>query len=188
MTDFVKSKRLVLRQFTAQGADLLNELDSDPAVMRYLTGGAPTLPPDVVRDEVIPRVLKTYERWGGRFGLFAAYEQDTEDFIGWFQLRRDPEGPDDEVELGYRLRRVAWGKGYATEGAQAMVDKGFSELGLNRIWGETMVSNVSSQRVMAKVGMSVVESIPTPDDMADVEGAELGGLRYEITKEQWEGR
>ena len=106
MTDYLESDRLVLRQFTAQDADLLIELDSDPEVMRYLTGGEPTLPPDVVRDEVIPRVLKTYERWNGRFGLFAAYEKETGAFLGWFQLRRDPTGPEDEVELGYRLRRT----------------------------------------------------------------------------------
>ena len=122
------------------------------------------------------------------FGLFAAYEKETDDFIGWFCLRPQRTGPLDVVELGYRLRRDAWGKGYATEGSSALVDKGFSELGVSTIWGETMALNVSSQRVMEKVGMSVVESIPTPEDMQGVDGAERGGLRYEITREQWERR
>ncbi len=185
MSDFVETDRLVLRQFTADGAELLIELDSDPEVMRYLTGGEPSLPPDVVREQVIPNVLATYERWDGRFGLFAGYEKDSGTFIGWFQLRAEREGPLDEVELGYRLRRDAWGKGYATEAARAMLDKGFSELGLRVVWAETMAVNVASQKVMEKVGMSVVKKIPTPEDMQDVAGAERGGFRYEITKERW---
>ena len=188
MSDFVETDRLVLRQFTVDGADLLIELDSDPEVMRHLTGGEPTLPPAVVREQVIPNVLATYERWSGRFGLFAGYEKASGDFIGWFQLRPEREGPLDEVELGYRLRRAAWGKGYATEAARALLDKGFSELGLRVVWGETMAVNLASQKVMEHVGMSVVERIPTPEDMQGVEGAERGGFRFEITKEQWDRR
>ena len=188
MTDYVQSERLVLRQFTSHDADLLIELDSDPAVMRYLTGGEPSLSDDVVRDEVIPSLLAAYERWNDRFGLFAAYEKEGGAFIGWFCLRPERTGPLDEVELGYRLRQDAWGKGYATEGSRALVDKGFSELDVSTVWGETMASNVSSQNVMQKVGMSVVESLPTPDDMQGVEDAERGGFRFEITREQWERR
>lgn len=188
MSDYLESERLVLRQFTAQDAGLLIELDSDPAVMRFLTGGQPSMSDDEVRDEVIPNLLAAYDRWNGRFGLFAAYEKETGAFIGWFCLRPERSGPLDQVELGYRLRRAAWGKGYATEGSAALVDKGFSELGVSTVWGETMALNLSSQRVMEKVGMSVVKSLPTPDDMQGVEGAERGGFRFEITKEQWARR
>jgi RimJ/RimL family protein N-acetyltransferase len=188
MSDYLASERLVLRQFTAQDADLLIELDSDPAVMRFLTGGEPSMSDDVVRDQVIPGLLAAYDRWDGRFGLFAAYEKESGAFVGWFCLRPERSGPLDQVELGYRLRRDAWGKGHATEGSTALVDKGFSELGVNTVWGETMALNVSSQRVMEKVGMSVVESIPTPDDMLGVEGSERGGFRFEITREQWARR
>ena len=189
MSDFLETDRLVLRQFTADdGADLLIELDSDPAVMRYLTGGEPTLPAAAVREQVIPNVLASYERWNGRFGLFAGYEKDSGDFIGWFQLRPEKEGPLDEVELGYRLRQSAWGKGYGTEATEALLHKGFSELGLRVVWAETMAVNVASQKVMKKIGMSVVEEIPTPDDMRAVEGAERGGFRFEITKEEWDRR
>ncbi len=189
MTVYAETARLVLRRFTAEdGADLLNELDSDPEVMRYLTGGEPSLAAAVVRDQVIPSVLATYERWGGRFGLFAAYERQGGAFLGWFQLRAEREGPLDAVELGYRLRRDAWGRGYATEGARALLDKAFSELGLQRVWAETMAVNLASQRVLEKVGLSVVAEIPTPDDMQGVEGAERGGFRYEVTQEQWQER
>lgn len=188
MSDYVQSARLRMRQFTADDADLLVELDSDPAVMRYLSGGEPMYSPEVMRDEVIPSVLGGYERWDGRFGLFAAHEKEGGAFIGWFHLRPEREGPLDEVELGYRLRQAAWGKGYATEGAQALVDKAFTELDVSTVWGATMALNVASQNVMKKVGMSVVEPLPTPEDMQGAEGAELGGFRFEITRERWEGR
>ena len=95
--------------------------------MRFLTGGEPSMSDDVVRDQVIPGLLAAYDRWTGRFGLFAAHEKETGAFIGWFCLRPERSGPLDEVELGYRLRRDAWGKGYATEGSSALVDKGFSD-------------------------------------------------------------
>jgi RimJ/RimL family protein N-acetyltransferase len=188
MSDYLESERLALRRFTAQDADLLIELDSDPAVMRFLTGGEPSMSDDDVRDQLIPGLLAAYDRWGGRFGLFAAHEKETGDFVGWFCLRPERNGPLDEVELGYRLRRDAWGKGYATEGSIALVDKGFAELDVNVVWGETMALNLSSQRVMEKVGMSVVSEVPTPEDMMGVEGAERGGFRYEITREQWARR
>lgn len=48
-------------------------------------------------------------------------EKSTGAFLGWFHYRLPPDGHTDDVELGYRLRRSAWGKGYATEGSRALV-------------------------------------------------------------------
>ena len=69
--------------------------------------------------------MSFYARADG-YGHWAAIEKATGEFIGRFSLCPD-EGDLEKVELGYRLRRSAWGKGYATEGSQALVDKGFSE-------------------------------------------------------------
>ena len=182
---YLKTERLVLRHFTADDADLLIELDSDPAVMRYLSGGVAT-PPEVVREGYIPSILAGYERWQGELGLFAAYEIAGDAFVGWFCLRPDRDGPRDEAELGYRLRQAAWGKGYATEVSRALLAKGFGELGLQKVWAATMALNTGSRHVMEKVGMTFSHTLPTPDDMLMVEGADLGGVQFEITKEQWE--
>ena len=57
------------------------------------------------------------------------------------------------MELGYRLRRAAWGHGYATEGSIALVDKGFAEFGIERIVGWTMAVNTRSRRVLEKTGL-----------------------------------
>lgn len=184
---YLQTERVTLRPFGPDDADLLVELDSDPAVMRYLSGGEPTAP-ELVRERVLPSVLAGYGRWAGRFGLFAAYETAGGAFLGWFCLRPERDGPLDEVELGYRLRRAAWGRGYATEVSSALVAKAFTDLDVRVVWGATMALNHASQRVMEKVGMTVTEPLPTPDDMLAVEGAELGGYRYEITREHWERR
>ncbi|MER7173012.1 GNAT family N-acetyltransferase [Streptomyces mesophilus] len=185
MDAYLETERLSLRRFTAEDAELLIELDSDPAVMRYLSGGVPTAP-EVIREQHLPRILAGYEKWGGELGLFAAYEKNGGAFIGWFILRPEAEGPLDEVELGYRLRQAAWGRGYGTEGSRALLGKAFTELGMRKVWAETMTVNRGSRHIMEKLGMTLAATIPTPEDMEPVEGSEHGGVRYEITKEQWE--
>lgn len=185
MDTYLETERLALRCFTADDADLLIELDSDPAVMRYLTGGIPTAP-EIVREHHLPSILTGYERWGGDFGLFAAQEKDGATFIGWFCLRPERQGPLDEVELGYRLRQAAWGNGYATECSRALLGKAFTQLGVRTVWAETMSVNRGSRNIMEKLGMTLADTIPTPPDMEMVEGSEHGGVRYEITREQWQ--
>jgi len=95
----MQTERLTLRHFTMDDADLLIELDSDPAVRRYLTGGQPT-EPTVVRELHLPSIFGGCERWNGKFGLFAAHEKDSGVFIRSFCLRPQRGGPIDEVELG----------------------------------------------------------------------------------------
>lgn len=182
---YLETERLILRRFTSDDADLLIELDSDAAVMRYLTGGIPT-DAETVRERHLPNIIAGYDKWRGDLGLFAAQEKDGGAFIGWFCLRPEPQGPLDEVELGYRLRQAAWGKGYATECSRALLAKAFTGLGVRTVWAETMAVNHGSRKVMEKLAMTLADTLPTPEDMEMVEGSEHGGVRYEITKEQWE--
>ncbi|QMU72074.1 GNAT family N-acetyltransferase [Streptacidiphilus sp. P02-A3a] len=187
MDTYLETERLALRRFTADDAELLIELDSDPAVMRYLTGGDPTAP-EVVRELHLPGIIAGYEKWHGEFGLFAAYERDGGAFVGWFCLRPEQQGPLDEVELGYRLRQPAWGRGYATEVSTDLLGKAFTELGVRVVWAETMTVNRGSRNVMEKLRMTLVDTVATPPDMEAVEGSEHGGVRYEITRAQWQQR
>src|SRR4051794_2029291 len=119
---FLETERLVLRRFTADDVDDLVELDSDPDVMRFINGGRPT-PRDEIESDVLPAFLGYYARFAG-YGFWATIEQATGQFLGWFHFRPAKGSPPDEVELGYRLRRAAWGNGYATEGSRALVEKG----------------------------------------------------------------
>lgn len=177
MAEYLETDRLLLRHFTENDAELLVELDSDSEVMRYLSGGVPT-PPERIHREVLPRLLGQYEKWDGRFGLVAAHERAGGEFIGWFILRPKADGPTDEVELGYRLRKAAWGKGYATEGSAALLHKAFTELGVRMVWAETMFVNRGSRNVMEKLGMTHVQTYWP--DLPPIEGSEHGEVRYEI--------
>ena len=183
MEVFLETERLVLRRFTEADVDNLFDLDGDPEVMRFLTGGEPT-PREVIRDETLPRILHYYERFAG-FGFWAAIERSTGDFLGWFEFRPQEGSGTDEAELGYRLRRSAWGRGYATEGSRALIRKGFSELGVRRVVAETMAVNIASRRVMEKAGLTLERTFhrswPNP-----IEGAEQGEVEYALTKADWE--
>src|SRR5213080_1743858 len=66
------TERLILRQLTDDDVDNLVELDSDPAVLRYINGGTPT-PRAVIQDEILPRFMEYYDRGHG-FGFWAAIE------------------------------------------------------------------------------------------------------------------
>src|SRR4029453_16610137 len=105
--------------------------------------------------------LDYYERYAG-YGFWAVEERASGEFPGWFHLRPEPDMPEDEPELGYRLVRSAWGKGYATEGSRALIDRGFTELGVERVVASTMVVNVASRRVMEKSGLRFVRVFHQP--------------------------
>ena len=90
-----------------------------------------------------------------------------------------------ETDLGYRLRRSAWNKGYATEGSRALINKGFTDLGVRRVFGHTMTVNTASRRVMEKCGLTLVRTIPY-DGPDPIVGAEHGDVEYALTKPEWE--
>jgi len=189
----VETPRLTLRRFTRSDADNLLSLDSDPEVMRYLTGGVPT-PRVVIETEILPRFLGSYESSAG-LGYFAAVERSTGDFLGWFGLVPREPGASRDVSLGYRLRRSAWGKGYATEGVQALIREGFTMLGVERISATTYQDNLASRRVMEKSGMALVRTFRMTPMMLAAAGTFQAGqdqlwdgddLEYALTKADWE--
>ncbi|WP_246056299.1 GNAT family N-acetyltransferase [Cellulomonas cellasea] len=177
------TERLTLRELTADDVDLLVELDADPAVMHHVTGGVPTPRAEVV-DEILPAFLAYYARGDG-YGFWAAVERGSEEFLGWFHLRPGEGRPHDEPELGYRLRRAAWGHGFATEGARALVDTAFSDLGAARVVAEAMAVHTASRRVMEKCGMRLVRTFHA-DWPYPIPGDEQGDVEYAITRAEWE--
>ena len=156
---FLRTERLYLRRFTAADAPLLCELDSDPEVMRHISKGVPT-PLATIEKEILPSWLRMYEL-SDHLGIWAAHETATDRFIGWFLLRPDRYVPDDP-ELGYRLRRDAWGRGYATEGSRALIEEAFQHWEIERIVARTLVGNAASRRVMEKCGLRFEEFFTYP--------------------------
>jgi RimJ/RimL family protein N-acetyltransferase len=183
MLIFLETERLLLRQFNLHDSDLLVELDSDPRVMRYITGGAPT-PREEVEGEVLPAFLGYYREFPG-YGFWAAIEKSTGKFLGWFHYRPAPGDPLDQPELGYRLRCDAWGKGYATEGSRALIAKGFTDFEVQRVVASTMAVNTASRRVMEKSGMSLMRAF-IADWPVFIPGDEHGDVEYAISRHEWE--
>src|SRR4051812_8426898 len=110
---FLETERLLLRRFTEADVDNLFDLYSDPDVMRFLNGGEST-PREMIQRETLPHFLRDYECFAA-FGTWAAIEKSTGKFVGWFSFKPTDDSRPDDIEIGYRLRKSAWGKGYATE-------------------------------------------------------------------------
>lgn len=182
MPFFLATGRLTLRPFSEADVDHLFALDSDPEVMRFINGGRPTTR-EAVEAESLPRFLRHYPCIDDR-GCWAAEERTTGEFLGWFEFRPLDDHSAAVVELGYRLGRAAWGHGYATEGSIALIRKGFTELGVQRVTANTMTVNARSRRVMEKAGLSYVRTFfgEWPET---IEGSESGDVEYALTRADW---
>ena len=175
---FLETQRLILTEITRADTHLLLDLDSDPDVMRFLTDGKPSTVDENIA--TIDRIMTFIKRYNYRFGLWLAYTKDTNEFIGWFIFRPCKKNPDDlsQIELGYRLKKQFWKKGFATEGSQALLHYGFNQPEVKTIFATTMKLNIGSQNVMKKLGMQW-----KCDYQEDAfPGINKSAVRYEIQK------
>jgi RimJ/RimL family protein N-acetyltransferase len=156
-------------------------LDGDAEVMRYLTGRARA------RAEVLTEWLPVMSRDAGADGRLGYWAGRTDaGFVGWWCLTPAPEDPG-EAELGYRLRRDAWGQGYATEGAVALLVHGFDAVGLEHVWAQTMAVNRASRAVMERLGLRF-ERTWVGEWNEPLPGWEQGEVAYGLTRQEWRER
>jgi RimJ/RimL family protein N-acetyltransferase len=167
----------MLRRFVADDVNLLTELDADPRVTFFITGGLPEFD-----RTMLLRWMADYERWPN-LGTWAAEVRGRRQFIGWFHLRPQ-RGRRDHLELGYRLRQSAWGMGYATEGSRALVAHALGALGAARVVAYAMAVHAGSRRVMEKAGLRYVRTFHE-DWPYRIPGDEQGDVEYAITREEW---
>lgn len=191
------TSRMVLRRFTEGDLSGLLALDSDPEVMRFL---GPVRSRAEIQASTLPRFLAFHAGRPG-FGYWAARERAGGELIGWFGLRPVmpagtaivdwPDAPPGTApggvavaELGYRLRRSAWGRGYGTEGARALVRHAFTGLGVSRVVATTMTVNTASRRVLEKAGLGQARTLHLhwPDPLP---GDEHGEAEYELRRDDW---
>lgn len=150
MNVVMETERLVLRTFTGHDTNLIYELNSDPDVTQYTH--------DLVKDiihaaEILEKViLPQYALYN--HGRWAVHLKPSLQFLGWCGLKYRPEL--NEVDLGFRFKKEAWGKGYATEAAFASIQYGFERVGLKQITGRAEIENVASWKVLEKCGMIYV--------------------------------
>jgi RimJ/RimL family protein N-acetyltransferase len=184
MKNFLETQRLSLRQFTEDDGDALFALDSDPDVMRFI---GPYLLPDAAayRDRIRTKYLPYYMKYAG-YGYWAAVEKSSGVFLGWFLLRPALDSlfavetgyQATDLELGYRLLKSAWGKGYATEASRALVHKAFMELGATCVVASALAGNLASLRVMEKVGLRRAGEYRIP-------GYDMPSVKCVLSREQY---
>lgn len=152
MEILVETERLILRELVAADAPAIFDLDSDPEVHQFL-GNQPLKHIEEALP-VIQFIRKQYLDYG--IGRWAVVEKESGELIGWsgFKLIRDVvNGHTNYYDLGYRFMRKAWGRGYATESARAMVDYAFNQMDLDAIYAIADVNNMDSRKVLEKSGM-----------------------------------
>ena len=140
----LRTERLVLRQWREEDRAPFAALNADPIVMEHFPSTMTREASDAFVDFNIAAIAD--RGWG-----LWAVEADGE-FIGFVGLNEPRFRPG--VEIGWRLAREAWGHGYATEAARAVLAFAFDELGLAEVISFTSTTNVRSQRVMERIGMT----------------------------------
>ena len=151
------------------------ELERDLEVMRFLNGGHAIDQKQGDPDSpfLMPRGTEPY--------VWTARRTANSAFVGWFCL-----WPESETlaELGFRLRRMDWGQGLATEGASTLVNWGFRSCGYDRIFACAMTVNHTSRRVLEKIGLNYMRTVHVdwPDRFP---GIEEGEVHYELLRSEW---
>ena len=151
----ITTERLILRQWRASDLEPWVAMNADPEVMHYF-------PATLSREEAEAAMVRAQagiEEHG--FGAWAMERRDDGAFLGFTGLMRlkddNPLYPG--VETGWRLARHAWGQGYASEAAKASLKYGFEQLGLDSIVAFTATTNLQSQAVMIRIGMTRREDL-----------------------------
>jgi RimJ/RimL family protein N-acetyltransferase len=150
-TDALVTERLVLRRPRDADLESFALLCADPEVMRYIGTGRPLDRGTAERSFAIIQA-----HWGRHgSGLRSAISRDDGEYLGFVGLAVVPGRSiaGGETEIGWRLRRAAWGRGYATEGAVAVRDQALGELGIGSLVSLIQPGNEASARVAEKLGM-----------------------------------
>ena len=157
----LETDRLLLRPLVENDWEMALETFMDPEVMKFVA--------DVGSEEALAEEMKTAIRRGagGRIGVWCVLQRETgeklgtaillplpieEDDTDWSLVQED-RYPDADIEVGYILKRSAWGNGYATEGCRRLVQFAFEETELDEIVAVTDPRNAASQKVLRKCGL-----------------------------------
>jgi RimJ/RimL family protein N-acetyltransferase len=170
LIDTFCTKRLIAKRLRAEDYSYLCRMHQDSTVMATLAG----VRSDDETQRFLDRELEHWERHG--FGWWVFRDRVDGQFVGRGGLRNTNVGGNDEVELAYGLMSEFWGKGLATEMAEASLKVGFEQLGLADVVCFTMTTNRASQRVMEKVGFKYER---------DIIHADLPHVFYRLTADDW---
>ena len=152
----IETERLILREVLSTDVEGMFELDSDPKVHKFL-GNRPITELEQAK-KIIDFLRQQYKERG--IARWAVIHKESNEFMGWsgIKLLNESEqmnGFYNVYELGYRLIPKFWGKGYATESAQAWVDYMFNETEVTSLYAAADIPNKGSVNVLQKVGFKI---------------------------------
>ncbi|MDP9845695.1 GNAT family N-acetyltransferase [Streptosporangium lutulentum] len=153
MNHLLTTERLVLRPVTAQDQTWLLAHWTAPEVRKFLFDGATPSPAEVT--EAVEDSVRDFAAAG--YGLWLVRETGGTDLVGTAGLRPLE---DLGIEVLYSLEPGAWGKGYATEAARAVVEYALGPLGLAEVLAEVDAGNATSVAVVERLGMTPFEVVP----------------------------
>lgn len=159
----IPTERLVLRHWVELDIPPFIDMNKDAAVMQYF-------PSTLTEQETlafVARIRSGFE--ANKFGLYAVEIKATGGFIGFtgFAIPRFESFFTPCVEIGWRLKKSAWGKGYATEAAKACLEHGFHTLGFTEVYSFTATINTPSEKVMQRIGMTKAGEFDHPNIEAE---------------------
>lgn len=145
-TIIVQTPRIIIREFIPEEEELLLALYRDPEVTKHVTKRT-----DEENRKRFAEALEEYKNGTG-LGRWGVFSVEDDDFVGVCILKPADSDPT-RIELGYVFAKKHWGKGLATELAQALVKYGFEEKGLTEICACINPENIASQNVLLKAGL-----------------------------------
>ena len=150
----LETDRLIIRDLQESDLPALIAMNQDPEVMQYF----PKSYSQAESLRLYQGIQDEVKAYG--YSLWAVEEKDSQEFIGLVGLHHSDLrifAGKEVVEIGWRLRKEFWNRGYATEAAQACLDFAFQQAGLSEVYSFTSLLNLPSQKIMQKLGMEFVK-------------------------------
>ncbi|MBW8348825.1 GNAT family N-acetyltransferase [Bacillus sp. IITD106] len=155
---YVETLRLQLSDWKETDLEPFSRLNADEQVMMYFPKPLSKEETNVFHQSILSELKEC------GFGLYAVEVKENKEFIGFIGFHKATFKADFTpcIEIGWRLKKEAWGKGYATEGASACLQYGFNELGFSDVYSFTSDVNKPSKNVMKKIGMNFIKTFNHP--------------------------
>ena len=158
---FFTSKRLGFRKFRPDDLPIFAEMNANAEVMEFFPNALSTEESDGLANRI-----NTHAE-AHQYTYFATEIIDNQEFIGFIglalQAYETPFCASPFTDIGWRLKKAAWGKGFATEGAKACLQYAFETIGLTEIYAAAMIGNENSEKVMQKIGMKKLGTFDHPN-------------------------
>ena len=154
MSILLESERLYIKNPEAADFDNLSQIQTDPIVMKYIRSGRPYTPEEV--NESLGKSIAHFQKYGYGFGT--TFTKEDNKLVGWAGLiHLDYDDTQPEHEIGCILAKEVWGQGYGTELARAMVEWGFQNINIDKIFASIHPNHIVSQRTSEKIGMKFLK-------------------------------